>query len=82
MSVADLNQLDQYVTLCEKYSKDFSSLETAILVGNRATEDLNISIKHRSTKFRVRTYTDLVHDTEKRYKKYLDSMAPADSATA
>jgi hypothetical protein len=33
--VEDLNQLERYVIICEETSKDFSSLETALLVGRK-----------------------------------------------
>ena len=75
LAVEDLNQLERYVTICEENSKDFSSLEAAVLVGRRTNSALDRTLKHRSGRFRVRTYTDLLHDTELRYKNYLDAMA-------
>jgi ribosomal protein L40E len=74
LSVKDLNQLEHYVTLCEKYSSEFSKLEAAILVGRKKADDLERTIRHRSQAFKVRTYSDLVHDTERRYKAYLDAL--------
>jgi ribosomal protein L40E/DNA-binding FrmR family transcriptional regulator len=69
LTVDDLNQLERYVTICEENSKDFSSLEAAVLVGRRTNSALDRTLKHRSGRFKVRTYTDLLHDTELRYKK-------------
>jgi hypothetical protein len=79
LGVDDLNQLERYVTICEEYSEDFSSLEAAILVGSNKSDDLMRHIRHRSTSFKVRTYTDLVHDTERRYRAYLDAHADTGS---
>lgn len=75
LTVDDLNQLERYVTVCEENSKDFGSLETAMLVGRRTHAALDRTLKHRSGRFKVRTYTDLLHDTELRYRNYLDAMA-------
>ena len=75
LTVDDLNQLERYVTICEENSKDFSTLEAAVLVGRRTNLALDRTLKHRSGRFKVRTYSDLLQDTELRYKKYLDAMA-------
>lgn len=70
----DLNQLERYVVLCDEYDDDHSSFE-AILVGKKASEDLKRTLKVRGSGFKVRTYTQLVGDTERRYQKYLDALA-------
>jgi hypothetical protein len=75
LEVDDLNQLERYVYICEKYSSDYSSLEAAILVGQKQSPELIGRMKHRSNAFKVRTYSDLVQDTEQRYKSYLDAMS-------
>lgn len=73
LSVDDLNQLERYVVICEQYDADHSSFE-AILVGSKASEDLKRTLKVRGQGFKVRTYTQLVSDTERRYKGFLDAL--------
>jgi hypothetical protein len=73
LTVEDLNQLERYVVLCEEYDSDHTSFE-AILVGKRATDDLKRTLKVRGANFKVRTYTQLVGDTERRYQKYLEAL--------
>ena len=76
LDIADLNQLERYVVLCGEYDDDHSSHE-ALLVGEKMSDDLRRTMKVRSTSFKVRTYTQLVSDTQRRYKKYLDALADA-----
>jgi DNA-directed RNA polymerase subunit RPC12/RpoP len=78
LDVADLNQLERYVVLCGEYSDQHSSFE-ALLVGTKQSDDLRKTLKVRSSNFRVRTYTDLINDTERRYKKYLEATAEGSS---
>ena len=74
LAVEDLNQLETYVTIAEQYtSTSFRSYE-AYLVGNKKSEDLTRRLKHRSSSFKVRTYTDLVADTEHRYRDFLKTL--------
>jgi hypothetical protein len=75
LTVNDLNQLERYVVLCSQYGEEVGSLEAAILVGSKKSADLDRTIRHRSSAFKIRTYTDLGRDTEKRYKAYLDALA-------
>ena len=72
LDVADLNQLERYVVLCDKYDTGHSSVE-AYLVGNKASRELKNTLKYRQG-LRVKTYTDLVSDTERRYKDYLAAL--------
>jgi hypothetical protein len=72
LDVADLNQLEHYVLLCEKYDDDLSGYE-AILVGQKASDDLSRTLKMRKG-FRFRTYTQLIDDTERRYADYLGAL--------
>lgn len=46
------------------------------LVGKRASADLRGALKHRRV-LQLRTYTDLVSDTERRYKDYLPALGKA-----
>jgi hypothetical protein len=73
LDVGDLNQLERYVVLCNKYDDDHTSFE-AILVGHEQSDELRQTLKVRKEAFRVRTYTQLVSDAERRYKDYLDAL--------
>ncbi|AHB13471.1 hypothetical protein [Dehalococcoides mccartyi] len=68
LTIDDINQLETYLTLAEEYSQ-YTSFE-AYLVGNNKDSDLIRRMKHRSNIYRVRTYSDLIDDTEKRYREY------------
>ena len=72
--VDDLNQLERYVVLCNKYDDDHSSFE-AILVGQQQSEELKQTMKVRRETFRVRTYTQLISDSERRYERYLKAFS-------
>jgi hypothetical protein len=73
LDVDDLNQLERYVVLCNKYDDDHTSFD-AILVGHDQSDELRQTMKVRKETFKVRTYTQLVRDTERRYKQYLDAL--------
>jgi len=73
LDVDDLNQLERYVVLCNKYDDDHTSFE-AMLVGHEQTDELRQTMRVRKETFKVRTYTQLVSDTERRYAKYLDAL--------
>jgi len=73
LDVGDLNQLERYVVLCNKYDDDHTSFD-AILVGHVQSDELRQTMKVRKETFKVRTYTQLVSDTERRYKQYLDAL--------
>lgn len=81
LTTDDLNQLERYVVICDQYDDSHSSFE-AILVGAKASDDLNRTIKMRKESFKIRTYTQLVSDTERRYKNYLDALGEAQSEGA
>lgn len=72
LTVDDLNQLETYVTLAEKY-KNFTSYR-AYLVGSKVSDDLKSRLKHRSSNFKVLFYSDIIDDVRKRYKNYLDEI--------
>lgn len=73
LQLEDLNQLERYIVLCEKYDDEHSSFE-AILVGPKASDELRSTLKVRSNSFKVRTYTQLVEDSRKRYTRYLEAL--------
>jgi hypothetical protein len=75
LGVADLNQLERYVVICNDYSNDHTSFE-AILVGTKQSDDLRKTLQVRGgNRFQVHTYTDLISDSERRYKSYLEALA-------
>jgi len=71
LDVPDLNQLERYLVLCSKYDTGHKSIN-AYLVGQRQTDDLRNTLKFRQG-LHVRTYSDLLADTERRYKDYLNA---------
>jgi ribosomal protein L40E len=72
LSVDDLNQLETYVTIAEKYSS-FKSC-SAYLVGKKADDEVSRRLKYRSGTFKVLTYTDLLDYTKQRYHEFLKSI--------
>jgi hypothetical protein len=64
--------LVQYVVLCDQHDTDHTSAE-AYLVGKRASPDLKGHLKYVRG-IQVRTYVDLVTDTERRNKDYLKAL--------
>jgi len=72
LKIEDLNQLETYLTIAEQY-KNFRAYE-AYLIGNKKSSDLERRLKHRSNKFKVWTYTDLIADTENRYRDFLTTI--------
>jgi len=74
LDVEDLNQLERYVLLCQKYDDELRGYE-AILVGQKASNDLKGTLKLRGSGQKVRTYTQLINDTERRYGDYLKALA-------
>ncbi len=79
LNVEDLNQLERYVVLCQKYDDDLRGYE-AILVGQKASDDLKRTLRLRGSGQKVRTYTQLVDDTERRYADYLTALSSGDGA--
>jgi hypothetical protein len=74
LDVEDLNQLERYVVLCKKYNEDIGSFE-ALLVGHAQSDELHRTLAVRGGGFKVRTYTQLVDDTERRYHQYLKALS-------
>ena len=72
LKIDDLNQLETYLTIAEEYM-DFKTYE-AYLMGNKKSADLQRRQKHRSNRFKIWTYTDLIKDTENRYKEFLKTI--------
>lgn len=74
LKIEDLNQLEDYVSICNSYRSDGSQFE-AFLVGKKADPELKDRLKLRRNDFKVRTYADLIEDAKRRYKGYLDALA-------
>lgn len=72
LTVDDLNQLETYVTLADKY-KTFSSY-SAYLVGSKVNADLKARMKHRSNNFKILFYADIIEGVRGRYKDFLGSL--------
>jgi ribosomal protein L40E len=73
LTVADYVQLVRYVVLCDKYDDDHSSVE-AILVGQKRSDELLGHLKAVGGRVKVKTFTELIADTERRYKDYLEAL--------
>jgi hypothetical protein len=73
LSVDDLNQLERYVVIAEEYETIHTTFE-AILVGKKVPGELKQVLKLRSQRFSAKSFVDLVGDTERRYKAYLDAI--------
>jgi hypothetical protein len=79
LSVADLNQLEQYIVICRDYLDDPRTPFEAMLVGKKSSDELKKTLDVRGgTRFQVRSYTELIGDSERRYKTYLDALKNAD----
>jgi hypothetical protein len=63
----------RYVVLCEKYHTDHTGFD-AILVGQKKSEELAGHLKVVGNRLKARTFTDLIDDTERRYKDYLAAL--------
>lgn len=74
LTVDDYNQLVRYVVLCEEYHTEHTGFD-AILVGQKKSADLDRTLKVLGNRVKVKTYTDLIDDTEKRYKDYLEALS-------
>ena len=72
LQVEDLNQLEEYLSIIEQHDK-VSKFE-AYLIGKKVNEDLNRKVKYRGGNFKIRTFTQLISDTEKRYNEYIKTI--------
>ncbi|MEK7564274.1 MAG: hypothetical protein AAB510_01755 [Patescibacteria group bacterium] len=71
LTIEDLNQAETYLSIIEEHGKKFSSSEV-YLIGRKIDDDLSRKIKHRASHFKIKTFSDLIDDTEKRYKEFMD----------
>lgn len=74
LTTNDLGQLEKYLKIIESHSQDHKNFE-AYLFGKRIDDDLIKTMKYRRTDiFKIRTFADLVDDTKRRYKEYLEKV--------
>ena len=61
------------MSIIEQNHTTFKTFE-CYLIGKTISQELQRKKKFRSTQFRVRTFSDIIDDTEKRYKEFLKTM--------
>lgn len=72
LEIEDLNQLENYLTVIENHY-DLKTFE-AYLVGRKISDDLKKRVKYRGSQFKLKTFIDLIDDTEKRYSEYIKTL--------
>ena len=65
----DLNQLEEYLAISEKYSTKYRSYK-AFLMGSSISEEVRTCLKYRKG-FTVLNYWEVLDATEKRYNEFL-----------
>lgn len=74
LTINDLGQLELYLEIIESHSTDYKNFE-AYLIGKSIDDSLIKRMKYRrSDIFKIRTFPDLIDDTKKRYKDYIDKL--------
>jgi len=76
LKLEDLNQLENYLAIIENHY-DLKTFE-AYLVGRKISDDLKKRAKYRGSQFKLRTFVDLIDDTEKRYKEFIKTLEEKD----
>ncbi len=70
----DLGQVEKYLKIIESHSQNYKSFET-YLFGKKIDDDLLKTMKYRRTDiFKIRTFADLIDDTKRRYREYLEKI--------
>ncbi len=72
LEIGDLNQLENYLSIIEQ--KHSGKSFECFLIGKTISEELERKKKYRGSQFKVRTFSDLIDDTEKRYKEFLKAL--------
>lgn len=72
LKIEDLNQLENYLSIIEQ--KHSGKSFECYLIGRTVSDELERKKKYRASHFKIKTFADLIDDTEKRYKEYLDSL--------
>ena len=70
---ADLDQLENYLTIIDEHSTSHKTFE-AYLIGQKISDDLKKRMKYRGSQFKLLTFSDLIDDTEKRYRDFIEAM--------
>jgi len=70
LKIEDLNQLENYLSIIEDNYTNYSSIE-AYLIGRKVDKDLQRKKKYRGPQFKIKTFSDLIDDTERRYKEFI-----------
>jgi len=73
LKIEDLNQLENYLSIIEDNYTNYSSTE-AYLIGKKIDKDLQKKKKYRSSQFKIKTFSDLIDDTERRYREFIKIM--------
>jgi hypothetical protein len=69
----DLNQIEEYLAISEKYSQSFRYFDTYLL-GSEISDEVRTYLKYRRG-VTVQSYWEILDNTEKRYKIFLKSHA-------
>lgn len=72
LEIQDVNQLENYLSIIEL--KHTTKSFECYLIGKTISADLKSKMKYRGNQFRIRTFSDLIDDTEKRYKDFLKTL--------
>lgn len=72
LEIEDMNQLENYMSIIEQ--KHTVKTFECYLIGKTISRELEQKKKYRGSQFRVRTFSDLIDDTEKRYKDFLKTL--------
>ncbi len=72
LEIEDMNQLENYLSIIEQ--KHSGRTFECYLIGKTISTELERKKKYRANQFKVRTFSDLIDDTEKRYKEFLKAM--------
>lgn len=76
LKIEDLNQLENYLTIIENHY-DLKTFE-AYLIGRKISDDLKKRAKYRGNQFKLKTFIDLIDDTEKRYIDFVKTLKQSD----
>lgn len=72
LEIEDLNQLENYLSIIEQ--KHTGRTFECYLIGKSISDELERKRKYRGSQFKVKTFSDLIDDTEKRYKEFLKAL--------
>lgn len=73
LEIDDLNQLENYLSIIE--DKHPTKTLECYLIGKSISVELAKKKKFRGAQFKVRTFSELIDDTEKRYKDFMKALS-------